>query len=286
MNELDIDKLQAICLSGAQTRDHDGVVLPPNYSLASLEKALEPYREFPSRHKGTFSTHLTDEFCKYVAQHARDGSRLFLDPEKLRSVCRINHGTEDNPEWGDLKAVVTLRQTPEYSALVLLCAGLLNQDTLVDYIVDWAPLLSFSTAEIAQATGSEQSELTLPAAIAAIRNLKVQTATASEHKQTDTDRERSLFEQAAVTSDPPRTMGVRLIPYEGLGERVINVRLIYRPTSPPTIKAMIVGSGALETAIAMEFRALLTETLGASTGQKEGKPALNLGDLVHIGTFG
>lgn len=285
MSDLDLNKLQELVLASHKTINDDGLILPPGYSIGSLEQAIEKYRIVPRRHRGTYSTALIAEFARYVAEHARDGSRIFVSQETLTATARINHGTEEAPEWGDHRATLTLKPTPAYRALLALCGEQTTQDGLIDYIADWSWMLTFSTTEMVAANLEDQPPtMTTAAAIAAIRSLKVQTATSTEHKASDTDRERSLFEQASVTNDPPRTMFARFATHEGLEPRTIAVRLVYRPVSPPVIKCSILWSGELEMQLANEFReSLIVELKVAAAALSDAE--LDLSKLLHIGTF-
>lgn len=280
---LDIEKLQSIILSGTQPNESrsDAVVIPLGSKLESLEATLEKHRPQPTRMRGTYSTSDIDEFVAYCSDQATSASRVFLDPDSLQAVCRINHGDEEDPAWGDYSAALTLKKTPEYEALLGALQSPLSQDDLVDYILDWAPILTFLGAEIG-GEGLPHESMPLAVAISLLRNLTVKGTAVSNHQQTETSRERSLLESAAVTSDPPKSVFVDCIPYEGLSERTLPVRLVYKPTDPPMIQLRLVGAERLALEIAREFRDTLVRRLLAI---QEDSAKVDLTRRIHIGRY-
>jgi len=269
---IDIERLREIVLAGTrpghdQLDAADAILLPPGYTLADLEK----YREQPFRMRGTYVTTRLPEFVSYLDQMADESSRLFVDPEAMTALCRLDHGSIGGPLWGEAKAKLTIKKSPEYAALSAILGKSLSQEELVDYLLDWAPALAFST---------DVADISVEQAVTLIRKIETKTGAKSTHETTDTKRERSLLESAAVTSQPPAIMTLTCRPYDDLGERELTVRLAYFPTDPPKIKLRLLGAERLAVDLAEEFRFALTQELGLLRSDTR-----ELCARTHIGSY-
>ena len=273
---IDLQKLQEIILSGlVPDTTLDACVLPEKHRLESLE----PLRPHPARLRGAFSTPRVGEFVDYCLQHASPSSRLFIDPDRATATCVLNHGTQAAPEWGDFTAILTLKETPEYTALKALL-GTHKQEQMIDYTLDWAPILEFHR-EIPQGLVTADNALALSTALQRLRKLETKVGATASYEENDLKRERSLLETAAITNDPPAAMTVRFKPYEDLQERSIWVRLAYKPQDPPLILLRLIGAETLARDLADEFR----DTLIARLKTVDSVASRELSERTHVGTF-
>jgi len=264
-----LEQIIALALKGTQIADadHRTIVVPAGYSLQSLE----PFAREPVRYRGTYKTTSIADFIEYCREWNSGSTRIFLDPEAFFAVARMDHGILEAPEWGDHQATLQLKATAPYAALQQIHERHFEQDALIEFILDWADVLSFSSS------ADTWKEIDIPQAVAALRKLKVEIGRVSEHEETDHGRRRSLLEQAVVTSKPPAMMKMRCAPFHGLQECTIGVRLVYLPKDPPVIKPRILAQEELKQAWADEFKDLL---LGAHQHLSDGIAA-----GIHIGSW-
>jgi uncharacterized protein YfdQ (DUF2303 family) len=264
-----IQKLIDLTLQGMpqlEGADRPLAVLPETCKLTSLEL----YQNAPYRMRGTYRTSTVEQFAHYCEEWQTEETRIFVDPASMTAVARFDHGDADTAGWGDHLATLTLEKTPAFAALCGMTKAPVTQQALIDYFLDWLPQLSFSAAE-----ASDWDPMPEQRAIQAIRKLKIEAGSVSEHTQGDLARERSLLEQVAVTSKPPAALRLHCAPYRGLQERDIVVRLAYKPEQPPKISLRILQLEALEDALADEF-------LGQLKDADHG-PGICAG--MHIGKF-
>ncbi|MBK1719189.1 DUF2303 family protein [Thiocystis violacea] len=261
---IDLEQLRALILAGLNPTP-DTCVLPKDYRLENTES----HAREPRRLRGTYQTSSLKAWADYVTDHAGPSSRVFLDPEQFKAIARINHGTEAEPEWGDFRAVLQLRQTPAYAALESLLKAPRLQGELLDYVLDWSSDLTFFSAPgvpMTQATAVQQ-----------LQKLDTKATRAASNEETDLKRERSLLESAVITSQPPTLMVVTAAPFEDLAERDLQVRLVYAPTDPPSIRLRLLSRETLQRQWAEEFSALVCAELTSGIS--------DISERVHLGVF-
>ncbi len=261
---IDLEQLRDLVIAGLNPTANT-CVLPKDYRLESLDR----HALHPPRASGTYTTDCLRSWADYVTELSGPSSRVFLDPERFTATARLNHGSDADPEWGDFRAVLKLRQTPAYAALVALLNGTKTQGELLDYILDWSTELTFFAGP--------DVPMTQATAVQRLRKLDSKATRVASSEETDTRRERSLLETAAITNEPPALMVLRAAPLEDLAERDLEVRLVYVPSDPPGIRPRLLRKEQHERDWAEEFSSRVCAELANGLA--------DISDRVHLGTF-
>lgn len=264
---IDINQLREVVAAGiAASASKNFAVIPAGYKIEDLER----FKYQPNYMRGTFRTSSLAEFASYVGREAvEDQTRIFVNPETMQAIARIDHGCESLPGWGKHIAVLTGVCTPAYTALLELAGrGYIKTGSLVDWLLDWRHNFNLASGD-----GFDAAFQGIPfaAAIQALRKLKVNTQGDFSRDESDTSRTRTAMEKAAIVSDPPSTISLLDTLYEDLGAREVFARLVYRPAEETTVCVKIVDHENIKKAMAVEFRANVEEACEDLT--------------VHIGTF-
>lgn len=115
---------------------------------------LERWLPSPSRKKGAVAFTEGGSLARYVTAHdPGDGSSaLYADAESLTVVAVLNGHRGESAGWGDHRATLTLRPTPEWKHWLALNGQLVDQ-------VKFAEHLEEGLAEIVDPPGAEMLEL-------------------------------------------------------------------------------------------------------------------------------
>lgn len=185
------------------------VALPNGYHLKDMEK----FGNQPNRFRGHFTTHLIDEFADYLNANATENTGIFVDSKKSTAHAIIDMGHGGNPKWGAHKASLTLKPTPEFTALTANKDIALSQLTIIDLVEDWPECFTFQD-------GSKDGEVMgLSAAIAAIRKLTLKQASDTTTEVGDFNAAISEFDKIEVNANGaplPKGFLYTCTPYEGL----------------------------------------------------------------------
>jgi len=128
-----------------------------------------------------------------------------------------------------------------------------------DWIEDWNQHLS--------ATDENGVSMTIAKAIAAVRTITVKASSESDHAVSETRASRSAMDSIEASSKEtlPAWLDFKVIPFEGLGEQVIRLRMsVITSGSQPVLKLRWLGEEAQREAIAQEFKQVLEEKVGES----------------------
>lgn len=184
-------------------------------------KDLERFRTAPRRMRQKFRTERIEDFIHYVENSRNTATAVYVSPDGSTARAIIDHGTHDDPEWGEHIADLVLARTPAYKAMRELCGSARSQQQLIDYLEDWACdglIQSFHN----------DTELSSGAAIAAIRKVTLNASASSTHEEGDMRAKRSRLEEIAAQGAEGNlpTRFVLLAPmYVGLDVRDFHVRL-------------------------------------------------------------
>lgn len=262
---IDINQLREVVASSLAASAGGYTVVPKDYKLEDLER----FQAQPNALRGAYRTHDIEEFTAYVKREASDRTRIFINPETMQAVARIDHGSTENPRWGRHTAILTCVHTPEYAALVALSErGQIKTSALVDWLLDWRYGISLACGE---AYDDTLEDMSFGAAVQALRKIKIATSGEFAHEDGDMSRTRTAMERAAIVSDPPGAILLDAALYEGLIPRKLFARLVYRLAEEPTVGIHIVQHAQIKAELAMEFR----DSVCAACA--------DIG--VHIGTF-
>ena len=257
----DKDALQlliATALAGSgQTIETGGnrlAVLPDNIRPLNLEQ----YQLSRDRFRGALRTHSLPDFASYVERHTTDESKPagFVDQDAMSATVLFNLGDEANPGHGDDTASLTLKPTAAYVALQGIVGKPLSQQALAEFLEDWMPYLM---------AASSDASIGMPAAINAVRRMKI-TATSSVGSEVgDLQARRSKMDEIEASSLEvmPTTFIFTTRPYEALEAAAITLRVsVITTRDEPQLKLRWVGEEAQREAFAAEFKQVLEGAVG------------------------
>lgn len=187
------------------------MALPNGYTVIDTEQ----YEKCPNRFRGQFTTHLISDFVDYTNSNGSANTGIFVNTDKSTATAVINMGSSSAPEWGDHKASLTLKKTPEFAKLLANIDTKLDQLAFIDLVEDYPECFSFID-------GTDDTKMmALPTAIATIRKLTVSQASETTIEASDfaanlssTDK----IEFKAQGNIPPKGFFFICHPYEGLSE--------------------------------------------------------------------
>ncbi|WJM94666.1 DUF2303 family protein [Pseudomonas defluvii] len=241
-----------------------GKVLPTNTPAVLVPDSatvidLERFQAGRSRFRGTYSTHSLADFSGYVVERAAPDAKGFIDQDAMSCVVLFNIGTPLNPGHADDRAVLRLKASAAFAAVQAVGGQALNQKAMSDWIEDWHQHLV--------ATAEDGTGMSIAKAIAAVRTITVKASSESDHAVGETRASRSTMDQIEASSKEtlPAWLDFKVIPFEGLGERVIRLRVsVITSGSQPVLKLRWIGEEAQREEIAQEFKAVLEEKVSAS----------------------
>lgn len=231
------------------------VVLPESAKIVDLER----FQAGRSRFRGTYSTHSLADFSAYVVERAALGARGFIDQDAMSCVLLFNLGTADVPGHADDRAVLKLKPTAGYTAAQQIGGRGISQKDLSDWIEDWHQYL----------TPVDEAGNAIPVAkaIAAVRTITIKASSESETTVGETSASRSAMDQIEARSKEtlPVSLQFSTIPFEGLTEQVITLRLsVITSGAVPVLKLRWVGEEVQREDIAQDFKSVLQEKIGES----------------------
>lgn len=224
--------------------------IPDNYTLHDLEKYLKGRERF----RGTYATQFVADFVAYVKARKGEG---YIDADKHSAVVFFNLGTKEEPGHGDHRAVLTLKPTAAFNAMLKADGAKTTQRDMIDWLTDWAPNLC--------AISQDSKEIPSSQAITAIRQVTIEAKKSTENTQGDFNVARSTMEEVEARSKVglPAGFTFECEPYLGLPKRAFFLRLSVNTNhEAPTLTLRIVRREAEEEAIAQDFKRVLLEEIG------------------------
>ncbi|MFQ6574168.1 DUF2303 family protein [Pseudomonas sp. UM16] len=223
-------------------------IVPQNFNVVDLER----YQEGRNRFRGTYSTHSLADYSAYVVERAAPAARGFIDQDNMSCIVLFNIGTPDEPGHADDRAVLRLKASAAFAAVQAVCGQSLNQKAMSDWIEDWHQHLV--------ATAEDGTCMSIAKAIAAVRTITVKASSESDHAVGETRASRSTMDQIEASSKEtlPAWLDFKVIPFEGLGEQVIRLRVsVITGGAQPVLKLRWIGEEAQREEIAQEFKIVL-----------------------------
>ena len=232
------------------------VVLPDSVSLHSMEK-YQPARD---RFRGALKTQSLHDFSKYVGLHIRAGLEIesagFIDQDAMSATVIFNLGNPDFPGHADDRATLTLKPSAAYTAVQSIVGKALSQQALAEWLEDWAP-------HIITTAGDET--LSIAAAISGVRKMTIKATSQRDSSVGDFSASRSAMDDIEAKSQEtlPTAFLFQVVPFEGLGESTITLRLsVITGEDKPVLKLRWVGEEAQREAFAIEFKHVLEREVG------------------------
>ncbi|WP_095143272.1 MULTISPECIES: YfdQ family protein [unclassified Pseudomonas] len=231
------------------------VVLPAGCQVITLEK----WQAGRSRFRGIYSTHSLADFSAYVADRAVPDAKGFIDQDEMTCTLLFNLGNDAVPGHADDRAILKLKPSAGYKAVQAIGSRAMTQKDLSDWIEDWHQYLS----AMDEAGGS----MSIAKAIAAVRTITIKAATESDHTVSETSASRSTLDQIEARSKEtlPSSLLFNVIPFEGLTEQWINLRVsVITSGAQPVLKLRWVGEEVQREDIAQEFKTVLQDKIGSN----------------------
>lgn len=110
------------------------VVVPAGASTHVLD--LEAHLDNPNRKKGTTELHTQESFAHFVNEHKSDATHLYADRDGFRFVALFNDATTSGTGWGDHRAGLSLKKTPEWEHWTAKDGQMLGQVAFAEHVED------------------------------------------------------------------------------------------------------------------------------------------------------
>ncbi|HDU2616186.1 YfdQ family protein [Proteus terrae] len=232
------------------------IVLPNDFKVSSLENLQEGRFRF----RGEMKTTSISDFVKYSIKNAIDeGVSCFIDADEMSAETIFNLGTIGEPGHADNTAVVKLKQTAPFTALLKMDGVKYRQKELAEWLEDWRDYL--------MAFDADGNVLDIKQAISAVRRITIESTRSAEHEDADFSAKRSVLENVEARSKDvmPTAFQFTCTPYDELKERSIKLRYsVLTGGDVPVLVLRIVQLENLKEQIAQEFRNLLCDEFDES----------------------
>ena len=242
--------ISSVRLEAVENMPCPAVAVPNGLDIVSLEE----YQGGRYRFRGSLKTTSITDFVKYsIGYSSTEGVRCFINAEDMSAKTIFNLGTIDNPGHADNSAMISLKQTSPFSALLYTHNRRQTQKELAEWLEDWKDYLS--------AFDSDGNELSIKQAVGAVRRITIESSRSSDHEDSDFSANRSLMESVEAKSKDvmPAIFQFKCTPYDDLQERTFKLRYsILTSNDMPTLVLRIVQLENEEEQIAIEFRDLLS----------------------------
>lgn len=262
----ELAKAQAITAADEAINTEGVVGLPNDYAIHDIEK----YQNFRRRARGTMTTTSFETFADYCQAHMESGACVFISQDTMQAVGVLNLGTPSEPGHADNRAVLELKKTAAYSALLSTASGrALKQSEVAEFLEDWPEEIQcFADAE----------QLSPQKAVAAVRKITIEALRKVEASEQQLSASRSAFEsvQASSTETLPTTIYFNCVPFHHLAPRLFVLRLAVQSSGDkPAITLRIVTADKHAEEMAGEVlelvQAQVAETMPVFVGQYTAK---------------
>lgn len=241
-------------------------IAPDNFQVIDTEE-FQPLRR---RFRGRLSTNSLADFILYVKLRTAGAPPApgFIDSDKLAATVLFNLGTVDQPGHADDLAVLNLKASPAYAAILAAHGSTLQHSDALNWLQDWVDHIGYA----------DEDGTDMPAATTynALRKLTIAATSERTSEERTHGASRSALEQVEARGAAALPAFVRFVctPYAGLPERVFYLRINVRDSGgKPTIQLRIRNLDSEKEAIAQEFKAELLREL-------EGRAALVIGTFT------
>ncbi|QZY64922.1 YfdQ family protein [Providencia rettgeri] len=256
-----ISQITELAIDGVRLEIIENMPCPAVAKPNGLEIVnLERYQEGRYRFRGSLKTTSISDFVKYsVGYSDAPGVRCFIDAEDMSAKTIFNLGTIAAPGHADNSAVIGLKKTSPFSAVLSVNGRRQGQKELAEWLEDWRDfLLAFD---------AEGNVLDIKQAIGAVRRITIESSRSSDHEDSDFSAKKSIMENVEAKSKDimPAAFEFKCTPYEELQERAIKLRYsILTSHDTPALVLRIVQLENLEEQMAQEFRDLLASKFEGS----------------------
>lgn len=202
-------------------------VVVPDGGHVHVEDLTERYAEHPTRKSGTVVLHDGRSLATYVKEHeVPEVTRLYADTYEKRIVGVVNgHGIGENaPGWGDHRAVLNMRPTPEWARWCSKDGKLMAQ-------VEFAEHIEESLDDIREPDGATLLEIAKT--FEAKTNIAFRSSVVLESGQRQLEYVENIDARAGNTGSltVPKEFVLGIAPYEGSDAYRVVARLRHRITN-------------------------------------------------------
>lgn len=244
----------------------DLAAIHENYNVRDLEE----FQAGRNRARGVLKTPSFEDFKSFVLANSPVSDEeenirtlptpapVFVDHKNVSATAILNFiNTGFDQGHCDYKALLQLEPTVIWSKLNALKDRKLSQRDFAVFLEDWVSVLEITDAA-GNVIGGAQ-------ALAAIRNMKIDSSSSSDHSVGNLAESRSRFDQVEARSKEeftPAYFKIRDSAYFGLDERLIVLRLIINTNDEkPVFSVQIVKEELIQDEIIQEFKAKVIELL-------------------------
>lgn len=225
-------------------------IIPQDYQLLDIEK----YAATPRRFRGKFETGSINDFIRYANDNKQPDSGLFISDCGRKAKLIVDHGTPEAPKHGNHIALLTLKSTSAYDALLSQNGCKTTQQALAEWIEEWGEHIAIEDADgqtmsIAQATAS-------------IRKIEIKSKGERDFEEEEGMRKVSAMEQieAKMRGQQPKTLRFTCVPFEGFGPIQAEIRLaVIASKDAPILSTRIIRLEALKESVNQQFKQILSE---------------------------
>lgn len=226
---------------------------------------LEQYLPQRLRARNQFTTPYVADFARYVAQHRENGCSIYVNAEEMAAKAVLNQGDPVFPGHGDNNAIVKLRKTAPYAALIALSSRSRNQKELAEWLEEWRTQV--------KALDPDSTELNIAHVVAGIRSVTIEQVNNSTSTVASLSAERSEMESVTARTGRqdavlPAYLRMNVQPYKELQARDFYVRVsIITSERAPTFALSILGQEVHDEQMAEEFANVVRASFTAGEGQ-------------------
>ena len=208
--------------------------IPKDWKLESLE----PYLHRPIRHRNTYTTGDLDSFISYIGDQESNNSTsvIYIDPDEMAATAILDHGTPEAPSFGAHRAILAMKKTPEFQALLNRNCIPFTQQDFIDWVQDWEPILTFQ---------KDGKPVEIKQVLAAVRRLTITAKRAATSQVSDYKTEKTALQSVEIEADDklalPDTLTMTCAQYDSLEETRIDCRMYARTGDEPQILYRIIG---------------------------------------------
>lgn len=233
------------------------IAIPDGFSLQNIEHVFS-YRQ---RIKGVFATDDIDSFTNYCGSHTIIGSACFVDGALMKAKTIFDYLPKGEPGHCDFSATLQLKPTAEYEAMLkLVNTQMMTQKDLAFSMEDLSHIIT--------PINSDRKDYQLSMAIAAVRNITIESSASATFNQQDMRASRSALEEIeakaknAAVGLLPSFLKFTLVPYIGLAEREFRVRMVmHLSKEEPRFNLKFVSHELDKQAMANEFVDVIDQKL-------------------------
>lgn len=254
-----IQGINAVESINAALLQNSGIVSPviATHKDTRLED-LEPFLPNRSRLRCVYKTQSIDDFVSYSQQFDSPNATCFIDENEMRALNLLDLGTTEQPLHQDHHAILQLKQTAFFEALLSMNGQHVSQKRMAEFFEDWGDMVSTEIVD------QNNNDLSLIGAVKAFRDLTIESVSKAQSKVGDFNESLSTMEQIEAKAEEalPAKVIFQCEPYSGLNDVELTCRFsIITSEEKPKLVLRILRLEAQMEAIAQDFKDIIKEDL-------------------------